>query len=78
MMSLVYTNGKADQVHSGWYSDTLNKYSVKMDGLDNVFAGSPGTLVVCEKRIRKAAEVLGVPVTLRIVAEDGTSQDVAL
>jgi len=78
MMTRVYTSGNANQVHSGWFTTVLRKDTLKMDGVDDMFADSPGTLVVCEKRIRKAAEVLGVSVTLRIAAEDGTTQDVSL
>jgi hypothetical protein len=76
LMNTVYTSDKKSDVPDNWWRPGPSPYAVQMPCGD--YGDDPGTLVVCEKRIRKAAEVLGLSVTLRVEAADGTTQDVAL
>ena len=76
MLGLLTAAGQKADVPTGWFRDEASDRTVTLPSGDHAFA----SIVTgdCEKRIRKVAEVLSVNVTLRIVAEDGTSQDVAL
>ncbi|NBR66497.1 MAG: hypothetical protein EBT79_04300 [Actinobacteria bacterium] len=76
LMDMIYTSDKKGNVPTNWWRPGPSAYAVQMPCGD--YGDDPGTLVVCEKRIRKSAEVLGVSITLRIAAADGTTQDVSL
>ncbi len=76
MLELVVVAGKKGDVPEGWFRDESSERTVTLPSGSHAFA----SIVTgeCEKRIRKAAEVLGLSVTLRVEAADGTTQDVAL
>ena len=76
MLGLLTAAGQKGTVPSGWFRDEASDRTVTLPSGDHAFA----SIVTgdCEKRIRKVAEVLGVGVTLRIVAEDGSTTDAAL
>jgi len=75
-LGLLTAAGKKADVPGGWFRDDASDRTVTLPSGDHAFA----SIVTgeCEKRIRKVVEVLGLSVTLRIAAEDGTTQDVAL
>lgn len=76
MLGLLTAAGQKGSVPTGWFRDEASERTVTLPSGDHAFA----SIVTgdCEKRIRKVAEVLGANVTLRIVAEDGTTSDAAL
>ncbi len=76
MLELVVVAGKKGDVPEGWFRDESSERTVTLPSGSHAFA----SIVTgeCEKRIRKAAEVLGLSVTLRVEAADGTTQVVAL
>lgn len=76
MLGLLTAAGQKGTVPAGWFRDEASDRTVTLPSGDHAFA----SIVTgdCEKRIRKVAEVLGVGVTLRIVAEDGSTTDAAL
>ena len=76
MLNLIAVAGKKGDVAGGWFRDEANKFTAPLPSGGFAFANMSGS--ECEKRIRKAAKVLGLSVTLRVEAADGTTQDVAL
>lgn len=76
MLDLIAVAGKKGDVAGGWFRDEANKFTAPLPSGGFAFANMSGS--ECEKRIRKAAKVLGLSVTLRVEAADGTTQDVAL
>lgn len=76
MLGLLTAAGQKGGVPTGWFRDEASDRTVTLPSGDHAFA----SIVTgdCEKRIRKVAEVLDVDVTLRIVAEDGSTTDAAL
>jgi len=75
-LGLLTAAGKKADVPSGWFRDDAGDRTITLPSGDHAFASIVTS--ECEKRIRKVAEVLNLSVTLRIAAEDGTTQDAAL
>ena len=76
MLDLIAVAGKKGDVAGGWFRDEANRFTAPLPSGGFAFVNMGGS--ECEKRIRKAAKVLGLSVTLRVEAADGTTQDVAL
>lgn len=76
MLGLLTAAGQKGSVPTGWFRDEAGDRTFTLPSGDHAFA----SLLTsdCEKRIRKVVEVMNLSVTLRIVAEDGTTSDVTL